>query len=847
MNIAFDATAILGPMSKNRGIGNYALSQFTKMIDRDKNNTYFFMNMIEKDFSLAGYVKDDAVFHEDFIDTGKNNVLLRSEKYADIIGSVIKRYIEENNIDIFYITSPFESNYIAYKKEWFGRAKVVVTVYDIIPYVMKENYLADKTTYKWYMSCIDNLRWADEIFVISESVKTDMIEHLGFNAENIHVIWGAVDKQYEKLTISEEDKSALMKKFGVKGEFIMCTGGEDGRKNLDGLIRSYSLLPAELKNKYQLVVVCKLSENGMSKLSDVAKKSGVSGNVIFTNFVTAEELVMFYNLASLMAFPSKYEGFGLPIVEAWACGTPVLTSNNSSLCQIGGDAVMLVDADSDKSIAAGMEKALQPEMLAELAEKGEKRLELYRWDRVADIAIEFLNQIKTAPAAEKRKEAGREKIAFFTPLPPVESGISDYSEDIINALSAYLDIDVFIDDGYTPSCKFPESVNIFNHSEYTKKQSQYFDTVYQMGNSEYHFYMYPYVQKYSGTLVLHDYNMHGALYHYAMSKNKGNYQLYRKCLLEDFDAAKVDSYIQAQKNGSANPAIYEMETNGVATNYAHKLIVHSGESKYKLLAKNIKRNVEVIASYAVIDKLPDAEQIKVNNGFAKDTVIISAFGGIHETKRAVPILKAFAKLRKECENVHLLFAGKLADSIKDEFEKIISANNISEAVTVTGYIDLDKFKEYIDMTDICLNLRYPSNGETSGSLMRILAKGKCVVVNEIGSFAEIPDEICVKLPPANVTGESREADIIFSTMKELIEDADKRNSLGQAARKFAEENLDINIVAKHYYDYIMSEATQSPVSEEIIREIRNDERFCRSDAEGIAETLAYAKGISVYE
>lgn len=841
MNIAFDATAILGPMSKNRGIGNYALSQFTKMIDRDKANTYFFMNMIEKDFSLSDYVSKEAVFHEDFIDTGRNNVLLRSEKYADIIGAVIRRYIEENNIDIFYITSPFESNYIPYKKEWFGRAKVVVTVYDIIPYVMKENYLADKTTYKWYMSCIDNLRWADEIFVISESVKTDMIEHLGFKAENIHVIWGAVDKQYEKLDISEEDKSALLNKFGITGEFIMCTGGEDGRKNLDGLIRSYSLLPAELKNKYQLVVVCKLSENGMNKLSDVAGKSGVSENVIFTNFVTAEELVKFYNLASLMAFPSKYEGFGLPIVEAWACGTAVLTSDNSSLCQIGGDAVMLVDADSDKSIASGMEKALQPEMLSELAEKGEKRLELYRWDRVADIAIDFLNQIKAAPAAESSTETRREKIAFFTPLPPIESGISDYSEDIINALSEFLDIDVFIDDGYSPSSEFPESVNIYCHSEYAKRQPQYTDTVYQMGNSEYHFYMYPYVRKYSGTLVLHDYNMHGALYHYAMNKNKGNYRLYRECLVEDFDEAKVDSYIQTLKNGSANPAIYEMETNGIVTNYASKLIVHSCESKYKLLARNIGRDVEVIASYAVIDELPDAEQVKLRNGFDKDTVVISAFGGIHETKRAVPILKAFAKLKKEIGNVHLLFAGKLADSIRHEFEKIISANNISDSVTVTGYIDLDKFKEYIDMTDICLNLRYPSNGETSGSLMRILAKGKCVVVNEIGSFAEIPDEICMKLPPANVTGESREADIIFSTMKELIENPDKRKGLGQAARKFAEENLDINIVARHYYDYIMSGRAETPVTEELIREIRSDERFCRSDAAGIAETLAYAR------
>ena len=82
-----------------------------------------------------------------------------------------------------------------------------------------------------------------------------------------------------------------------------------------------------------------------------------------------------------MAFPSKYEGFGLPIVEAWACGTPVLTADNSSLKEIGGDAVILVNADSDKSIADGMKKILTDEkILAEYREKGMKRLELYRWE-----------------------------------------------------------------------------------------------------------------------------------------------------------------------------------------------------------------------------------------------------------------------------------------------------------------------------------------------------------------------------------------------------------------------------------------------------------------------------------
>ncbi|MDE6091573.1 MAG: hypothetical protein K2G14_00575, partial [Ruminococcus sp.] len=146
MNIAFDAVAILGPMSRNRGIGNYALSQFTGMVNRDINNHYFFLNMIDGDFSLESSITNKSGFTEDFIDTGKNNVLLRNDAYSEVIGNIIKRYIRENNIDIFYITSPFESSFTLYKKEWFEGVKVISTVYDIIPYVMKEKYLNDKNT-----------------------------------------------------------------------------------------------------------------------------------------------------------------------------------------------------------------------------------------------------------------------------------------------------------------------------------------------------------------------------------------------------------------------------------------------------------------------------------------------------------------------------------------------------------------------------------------------------------------------------------------------------------------------------------------------------------------------------
>lgn len=837
MNIAFDAVAILGYMSRNRGIGNYALNQFSGMVNLDRNNKYFFLNMIDRDFKLSPMITNDS-FTEDFIDTGKNNVLLRNETYSDVIGSIIKRYIRENNIDIFYITSPFESNFIPYKKEWFEGVRVISTVYDIIPYVMKDKYLSDKNTYNWYMKCVENLRWSDELFVISESVKTDLVKHLNFSPENIKTIWGGVDEKYKIINISDTEKSLLLDKFGVTKPFIMCTGGEDGRKNLDGLIRAYALMPDNLKNSYQLVVVCKLSEDGMARLRNIAKSHHVENNVIFTNFVSDDELVRFYNLATLMAFPSKYEGFGLPIVEAWACGTPVLTAGNSSLREIAGDSAVLVNADIDQSIADGMAEILSDEnILSEYAEKGRKRVQLFNWKLINDHIIYLINDIKPEKISLSKPE--RLKIAFFTPLPPLESGIADYSEDIINELCKYCDIDVFVEETYNANSVFPANVAMYSHRAYPSRCGQYADTIFQVGNSEYHFYMYQYIRKYHGTVVLHDYNLHGAFYHYAVTAGKGNYDFYKTLI--DTDCTDSENYIQALRNGSANPDLYGMELNSYITDSADRIIVHSQYSRKKLLKKNIQRNVTVIPLYAEILMLTDSSSVKQKNGFSADMTVISAFGGIHRTKRIIPVIKAFSRLRKENSNVHLMLVGKPAEDIKSELEQSVSSENLKDCITITGYTDIEKFKEYIDMSDICLNLRYPYNGETSGSLMRILAKGRCVIVNDIGSFSEIPDNACVKLPSVENMGEFNETDEIYNALKRLVSNPRERSETASHAREYAEKVLDIKYIAEKYYTTISAEKTKSPVTENLIQTLKNDVNISSGDIEGLARTLSYAK------
>lgn len=838
MRIAFDSIALLGAMSKNRGIGNYALDLFSTILEQDDKNEYFFFNVLEKTDCFRKQIDDGKLQQDDLI-FSKDGFIVPIHYNEEIYSQLITKYIEKNNIDVFCITSPFDGRVPTYKREWFPNTKVVVIVYDIIPYVMQDHYFPRKEDMGWYLEKLEQLSWADQLLVISQSVKDDLMNYLNFSGDNIHVIWGAPGEKFKRIQVSQQHKKELCKKFKIDSPFVMCTGGDDERKNIAGLISAFGKLPRELIQNYQLVIVCKLQKAAVKRYTELAEKCGLKGRVVLTNFVSNEELVAFYNLASLVAFPSVYEGFGLPVVEAWACGTPVLTSNNSSLGQIGGEAAVLVDPHSIDDIAEGLEAALQPAKLKELNELGQQRLPLFQWKKVAADTVHFISELEIPV---KEVSNSKKKIAFFTPLPPLQSGISDYSADIIDALSQYFDIDVYVDTGYQVDCRLPDNITCRVHTQYKIHQPEYVDTVFQVGNSEYHIYMWDYIRTYGGTMVLHDYNLHGVAECEAIHLRGRDISRYKELLLEDYSKQDVEDYLKVVGKGG-NTHTQEMELNGFLTNYANKIIVHSQEAKEKLLRRDIGRDVSHIQSYVRIEPLVDSSIAKKELGLSKGQFVFAAFGHIHETKRALPIVKAFAKLAAEHQEIKLVFVGKLDSALAPKFQQLIKQLEISDRIQVTGYTELEEFRQYIDATDVCLNLRWPYNGETSGSLMRILGKGKCVVVNNIGSFGEIPDEACVKLPSVEAMNEKQEVEAIYQAMKELYENSEKRHTLEQAARTFAEECLDLNVIAQQYRAVIEKPVCKS-VSEEMLYHIKEDLHYhslSNYDIQYISKILAYLK------
>lgn len=836
MNIAFDATAILGQMSRNRGIGNYSYSQFKHMIEMDPENTYYFFNVFEE-FYMADIVGQGSVADTCFF-TGRNLELALDEEYADIFGDMIRHFIEQNQIDIFYITSPFDGHIMCYRKEWFAGVRVIATVYDIIPYVMKDQYLSDKASYQFYMRRVEMLRWADEYLVISGSVKNDMVSYLNFPEEKIHVIYGAADpKVYRQIDLTEQETKQFFQKFQIQGPYIMCTGGDDARKNIQRLILAYAGLRQELVRSYQLVVVCRLSAASMEKYQSLVQKLNLQGRVIFTGFVSDSDLILLYNQAALMAFPSLYEGFGLPVIEAWMCGTAVLTSHNSSLGEIGRGAAVLVDPEHEASITKGLEDALTKADLNTLLQNGKKKLEIYNWKAVSEAALAVIHSMKKS---EHPKQKEVKTIAIFTPLPPVRSGISDYSVDIISQLTAAFVIDIYIDK-YKADFQENEKIHIYPAKEFGKRHHRYDRILYQVGNSTCHIYMFPFIKKYPGIVVLHDYNLRNVLESMHLYQ-ADNPQKFKQDFMEDYDRQSADRYIERLNTSYVS----RFELNGFVVNYAEKIIVHNQYAKKKLLEKNIGRKVQVIPLYGKTDGEPSgewAEEKRKKLGIARDCLVFASFGFLHETKRNLQALKAFSYICKEYPDVSMryFFVGEADKAQAGRLMDQITELGIRDRVTVTGYVPMDVFHAYLDIADICINLRYPYQGESSASLMRALAKGRCVIINRIGSFCEIPEQACIKIDNVADMHAGEEIRQIYEAMK-MAMDKSRRETIQMEARKYASACLDLAQAGRQYIRAIRETDEKRGLNEEKLKSFAQKylSNYAEAEIEKLAKAFAYS-------
>lgn len=313
------------------------------------------------------------------------NIYITSGKYNSFYENYyIPKLLIDENIDLYHIPQ----NGIGFP--FLYDLNVVVTIHDLIPYIMPET--VGKGYLERFLKDMPNIIDKSKgILTVSEYSKRDILRFFPNCPEDkIHVIPLAADTSFKPLD-KEKCREYIRRNYKINNQFILYLGGFSSRKNIKNLILSFSKIKNTLKKKYTLVLGGALKDEAI-ELQSLVTDNGLQDSVVFTGYLNNSILPIFYNAAELFVYPSLYEGFGLPPLEAMSCKCPVITSNISSIPEVTKDSVLLINPYNIDELSSSIIKILNnKDLQEEYIEKGYNRSLEFSWTKAT---IETINAYK---------------------------------------------------------------------------------------------------------------------------------------------------------------------------------------------------------------------------------------------------------------------------------------------------------------------------------------------------------------------------------------------------------------------------------------------------------------------
>jgi len=655
--------------------------------------------------------------------------------------------------------------------------RTAVVLYDLIPWIHQATYLTNDQHRYWYLDKIDHLRRADLLLGISASSTQEAVEHLGFDTADAVNISTAADNRFKLHQPTSEQLAHLSTSYRLHQPFVMYTGGIDHRKNIEGLLESWARLPGPLRQTYQLAIVCSIQPADRDRLSHLARRLDLEENaVVFTGYVPDSHLLWLYNACELFVFPSWHEGFGLPVLEAMQCGKAVLAANRTSLPEVVGRTDSLFDPFDTEDIAHHIERALTDETWRqELAHHGLQQAQQFSWEASARHAWQALEErLDPEPRIQLCTGTGqRPRLAFVSPFPPEQSGIADYSADLLRDLTRWYRIDVVAQDPNALSDDYIRAVcGVLSLDEFRCKANSYDRILYHFGNSPFHEHMFDLLKSYPGVVVLHDFFLSGVQswsesYRYRpfaatiAIHNTHGYQALVKRFNGDNPAKVIDSY-------PGNLSVLQQ---------ALGLIVHSQHSVNLALTwygqnSAIDWTVIPLLRVPVVDA--DRHTARKRLGLSSSALVICSFGILGPHKLNDRLLEAWlASSLAQDAHAHLVFVGEPLGHYGERIQSVIQASPQVTQIRITGWAEVDTYRDWLAASDIAVQLRSNSRGETSAGILDCLNYGIATIANAHGSMAEIDTDALWLLPDNFSTSDLTDA------LEILAGQPDKRIELGQ--------------------------------------------------------------------
>jgi glycosyltransferase involved in cell wall biosynthesis len=524
---------------------------------------------------------------------------------------------------------------------------------------------------------------------------------------------------------------------------------------MEGLLEAFALLPADVRNEWQLVLVCKMDDGARQHYLTRAGELGIGGRVLLTGFVPDEELALIYQAADLAVCPSLYEGYGLPVAEASACGAPAIASNTSSLVELVAPGATF-NPRRPESIAAAMAAALTDEQQRARLVAWSAR-PAPSWDEVADRAAEVYRDLAASPALRRWRQ--RPAVALVTPWPPAPTGVAVYNQQLVEALAAYADVDVYQDgdvtDGSTPR---PLALPARDRAV-----GGYDAVILAIGNSEFH----------SGAL------------HLLRTWD-------RPMLVHAHDVRLTNLYL----HGSARGAVPEGFSSAVMTQYPGLVVTEDPLPDEVYMLREIAARAtrlwvtsDFAAGVARLAVDPsDDEKVAVwdyayprpvdRDGHTVDPLLICSFGMVNAAKSPELLIDAVGRLVALRPGVRLVFVGPIGEEEAQRLRQRGDAAGLGDALTFTGRVGASSYSQWLARAGLAVQLRRRSNGETSGAVADSLVHGVPTVVSDLGPQAAL-DDVTIRVA-ADI-----DADGLARVLDTLLSDPSGTAALGEKGRRYA--------------------------------------------------------------
>ncbi len=799
MRIGIDTLAIQSPYSKGRGIGRYSRSllyALLKLTHEHQVVLYTYEDLDTEELPTSGSISI-------------RNVRRYPDEAEHTLEHAVGRIVRENtdDLDWYVLLSPFETwEFFGLPPKSLQRPKLAAVVYDLIPFLFQETYLYTEDVGRWFYRHLRRLKQYDQLLAISEATRQDTIDLLGLPGSRVTTIGTSTD-----FTTTEANDVQLalttLDRFNIVSPYLFCLGSSDSRKNLDGLLKAFAIVAEDSLSDYQLVIGCAFKEEELQRYQQLAARLGVAARVVFTNAVTDQELDLLYRNCSLFVFPSHYEGFGLPILEAMQRRVPVIAGNNSAQPEVVGDAGLLIDVNEPSSIARAITQLLaDPQSQARFVDAGSRQALGFQWDQVASKVLAALSDNPVSCIVNNKgrstlrsRGALKERVALVSPFPPRRSGIAAYAEQIAEALRGDYLVDLIHDSNYRPDLANATSeYGAFKPKEFLRRirQVPYRQVFYQFGNSSFHHYMFDLFQRVPGVVTLHDLAMAGFQTGFDLeSQAFGSHLIQEADYNNPGDGAVLQELLQDWAPGTWELPELLVKQNRLFhrrfAEHASTLIVHSDEAAQLVLSRFpwVAPKLRVHRIGAVSHSLSAEQRIQARARFGIDnqTLLFGSVGILHSTKLNLESIRAFNGLANTLPHTQFIVAGR--DLGNGEVAREVELLGLSDRVRLTGHLDEAGYRDILAAIDVGICLRRPpTNGESSAALLDLLRHGVPTIVCDIGSFQELPDDAVAKV---TWVGDGA-VDALRGVMKRIAVDQGYRRKLGENALGYvrSHHNLD---------------------------------------------------------